>query len=136
MKKNIIFLVTAIVILFNGVAIAQNKIVKPTSSALSTSELLQGKWQSLDDKTNFLVFDKTQRKEIAKGMKDWDIEPYSLSNKCLNESDKVMNGEPEKDKYISCLKSDMCWYIISINKDFLTLSYTGRGNTLKYKRVK
>ena len=58
MKKNIIFLVTAIVILFNGVAIAQNKIVKPTSSALSTSELLQGKWQSLDDKTNFLVFDK------------------------------------------------------------------------------
>lgn len=139
MKKNILFLTIAIGILFNTKSIAQSKIVKTTNakvSALSTNDLLQGKWQSLDDKTNFLVFDKNLRKEIANGMKNWDSEPFTLSNKCLNESDKVMNGEPEKDKYISCIKSDMCWYIISINKDFLELSYTGRGNALKYKRVK
>ena len=137
MKKQLFFLTIAIGILFNINSIAQS--TKKTNyklSTLSTNELLQGKWQSLDDKTNFLVFDKNQRKEIAKGMSNWDMEPFTLSNKCLIESDKEMTGEPEKDKYISCVKSDMCWYIISINKDFLELSYTGRGNTLKYKRVK
>lgn len=137
MKKKLFFLTIAIGILFNINSIAQStKKTNYKSSTLSTNELLQGKWQSLDDKTNFLVFDKNQRKEIAKGMSNWDIEPFTLSNKCLNESDKEMTGEPEKDKYISCVKSDMCWYIISINKDFLELSYTGRGNSLKYKRVK
>jgi len=36
---------------------------------LSTvNELLQGKWQAVNDKTNFLVFDKNKRKEISKGM--------------------------------------------------------------------
>jgi len=139
MKKNVLFLIIAIGILFGTKSNAQSKIAKTTNSkvsALSTNDLLQGKWQSLDDKTNFLVFDKNLRKEIAKGMKNWDSEPFNLSNKCLNESDKEMIGEPEKDKYISCNQSDMCWYIITINKDFLELSYTGRGNTLKYKRVK
>ena len=37
---------------------------------------------------------------------------------------------------MSCKESDLCWYIVYLNKDFLTLSYIGRGNTLEYKRVK
>jgi len=69
-------------------------------------------------------------------MKTWDNEAFVLSNKCLNESDKDNGLGLEKDKYISCMESDLCWYIVSLNKDFLTLSYMGRGNTLKYKRVK
>jgi hypothetical protein len=102
----------------------------------SVNELIQGKWQSIDDKTNFLMFDKNERKEIGAGMENWDVEPFELSDKCLNESDKENGIESEKDKYISCKESDSCWYIVSINKDFLTLSYMGRGNTLEYKRVK
>ncbi len=31
----------------------------------SNLELLQGKWQSTDDKTNFLVFEDNHRKEIS-----------------------------------------------------------------------
>nr|WP_315130257.1 hypothetical protein [uncultured Flavobacterium sp.] len=138
MKKNILFLTIATSLLFNANSFAQRKVAKTTNpkvSALSTIELLQGKWQSLDDKTNFVIFDKNQRKEIAEGMKTWNSEPFTLSNKCLNESDTEMVGKPEKDKYISCNKSDMCWYIITINKKKLTLSYTLRGNTLEYKRV-
>lgn len=120
-------------------AIGQSKDNKPTiekKNVISTNELLQGKWQSMDDKTNYLMFDKNERKESSDGMKTWDKETFVLSNKCLNESDKDNGLELEKDKYMSCKESDMCWYIVSLNKDFLTLSYISRGNTLKYKRVK
>jgi len=139
MKKNILFLTIATVLLFNANSFCQSKVVKTTNpnlSALSTFELLQGKWQSLDDKTNFVIFDKNQRKEIAEGMETWDSEQFILSNKCLNESDKEMGVEPETDKWITCKQSDMCWYILNINKDFLTLGSTiGRGKDFKYKRV-
>lgn len=135
MKKNIFLISILFIILFSINTIAQNKISKKIAPKISVSALLQGKWQSLDDKTNYLVFDKTQRREIA-GSSNWDSTPYTLSSKCLNDSDKEMAIEPEKDKYISCIQDDLCWYILTINKDFLTLSFTGRGNTLKYKRVK
>ncbi len=112
------------------------KVTIEKANASSVIELIQGKWQSLNDKTNFLMFDKNDRKEISYGMKTWTKEKFELSNKCLNETD-IDNGiELEKDKYISCKESDMCWYIEYINKDFLTLNYMGRGNTLRYKRVK
>jgi hypothetical protein len=117
----------------------QNKVKKvttQTTSASSVIELIQGKWQSLDDKKNFLFFDKNERKEIGYGMKTWSSEKFELSNKCLNESDLEKGSESEKDKYITCKESDMCWYIESIDKDFLTLIYMARGNTHQYKRVK
>ena len=91
------------------------------SQNLSTvNELIQGKWQNMDDKTNFLVFDKNERKEIAKGTK-WDVELFSLSDKCLNES----GFEVETDKYISCKLSDLCWYVEYIDEDQLVLIYMG-----------
>lgn len=116
MKKIILFLTIAIGILFNTKSLAQSNIAETSNSkvsALSSNDLLQGKWQSMVDKTNFLVFDKNLPKEIAGGMENWDSELFTLSNKCLNKSDKVMIGEPENDKYISCNQSDMCWYIIN-----------------------
>lgn len=106
-----------------------------TANNSITNQLLQGKWQAVNDKKNFLVFDKDKRKETGDGS-TWNSETYVLSNKCMNESDLENGFEPEKDKYISCTESDLCWYIVLINKDFLTLSYMGRGNSLKYKRVK
>lgn len=135
--KNI-FIALSICFCFSQ-AIGQSKDNKPTiekKNVISTNELLQGKWQSMDDKTNYLMFDKNERKESSDGMKTWDNETFVLSNKCLNESDKDNGLELEKDKYISCEDEDLCWYIVSLNKDFLTLSYMRRGNTLKYKRVK
>lgn len=110
---------------------AQNK-----SNATSVQGMLQGKWQSVDDKTNVIMFDQNERKESSDGMKTWDKEVFILSDKCSNESDQNNGMKLEKDKYISCKESDLCWYIVLINKDLLTLSYMGRGNTLKYKRVK
>jgi hypothetical protein len=135
--KNI-FIALSICFCFSQ-AIGQSKVNKPTTekkNVASVNELIQGKWQSIDDKRNFLMFDKNERKESSDGMKTWDKEAFVISNKCLNESDKDNGLELEKDKYMSCKESDLCWYIDFPSKDFLTLTYMARGNTLKYKRVK
>ena len=111
--------------------------VKNTPTPTITIDLLQGKWSSPDDKLNFLMFENNLRKESSDGMKTWDEEVFVLSGKCLNESDKENEmGTIENATYISCLESDLCWSIVEVNKDFLTLIYMGRGNTLKYRRVK
>lgn len=105
-------------------------------SGKQTLALLQGKWQHIDDQTNYLVFEGNHRKEIAGDMNEWDDEEFILSDKCLNESNKSTDMELAADQYITCSKSDLCWYIISVDEKNLTLSYMGRGNTLEYRRVK
>ena len=106
-----------------------------TAGLKSNLELLQGKWQSTDDTSNYIVFDKDRRKEISEGMDNWEDEQFVISDKCLNDNDKANDVPAEKDKYISCAESDLCWYIVDLNATNLTLSYMGRGNTLSYKRV-
>ena len=105
------------------------------SDPKSTFEMLQGKWQSTDDKSSFVVFEKNNRQDLGEGMDSTLVEPFVLSDKCLNESNKETEIPKEKDKYISCPKSDMCWYIVSLDKSVLILSYMGRGNTLTYRKV-
>ncbi len=99
------------------------------------TKLLQGKWRSMDDSTNFLVFEGSHRKELSAGMKDWDDMEFVLSGKCINDSDKSNGIKEEKDRYISCADSDMCWYIVELSPTTLTLSYMARGNTMAYSRV-
>ncbi|WP_158728614.1 hypothetical protein [Flavobacterium sp. I-STPA6A] len=91
------------------------------------SQLLQGKWQSLDDKTNFLVFTKDFRKEIAEGMDSWDIEKYTLSKGSGN---KIFINQLIDNKNMSI------WGIESLDNNKLTLFYLSRGNFLRYRRVK
>ena len=54
----------------------EKKVTTEKTSATSVIELIQGKWQSMDDKTNFLMFDKNERKEIGYGMKTWSKEKF------------------------------------------------------------
>ncbi len=112
------------------------KTVESHLTSQETLALLQGKWQHIEDKSNYLVFEGNYRKETAEGMTGWDEEEFSLSDKCLNESDKDNSIEKEEAKYISCKKSDLCWYIIGVDEENLMLSYMGRGNTLTYRRAK
>lgn|SRR5574343_378077 len=110
--------------------------VESGSNPTETMELLQGTWQHVEDPTNYLVFEKNLRKEIAGDMTAWDEEEFVLSDKCLNKSDKEAVVGNEKGKYISCLKSDLCWFVEEVDKDNLVLSYISRGNFLTYRRVK
>lgn len=102
----------------------------------SVSELLEGVWQDTEDANSYIAFENGQRKEMYAGVMDWSAEPYTLSGSCANEADKGNNVQPEENKYITCKESDMCWYIVKLDKENLVLSHVGRGNTLSYKRAK
>ncbi|OWY20258.1 hypothetical protein C7N43_21890 [Sphingobacteriales bacterium UPWRP_1] len=119
----------------SGKSGSDNTAAQPAATSSGIPELLQGKWQHIDDKSNYLVFEGNHRKETAADSGKWDDETFVLSDKCSNASDKDNGAAPEKDRYISCEKSDLCWYIIEVDKSILSLSYMGRGNTLTYKRV-
>ena len=108
----------------------------PDATTATSARLLQGKWQNIEDTSNYLVFEQNRRKEIAKPMVEWDNEPYVLNDRCANPSDKNMQEKPEADRYISCPESDLCWYILSLDSVNLSLSYMARGNRLQYKRVR
>lgn len=120
--KNILFL---FILLTSSLSFAQK----------STNELLQGKWQSTDDKTNILWFSGNLRKETNDG-KNWDSEEFVLSNKCENESDSETTGASNKSLFISCKESDLCWEVTAISATSLTLTFTARGNSLIYKKIK
>jgi hypothetical protein len=99
-------------------------------------ELLQGKWQSLEDEASFMVIEGDRMKNYYGGMdEELDNEAIMLSDTCMNESD-TENGLPaEKNRYLSNPNLDMCWYIESLDATSLTLIYMARGNTLTYRRV-
>jgi hypothetical protein len=98
--------------------------------------LLQGKWKSVDDESNFLIFENNLRKEIYVGFTEWDEEIFVVSEKCLNEFNMEDNLIKEKNRYISCSQSDLCWYVHTLDSDTLILGYLGRGNLLTYVRVR
>jgi hypothetical protein len=52
--------------------IKDNKQRTENKNVISIIELLQGKWQSMEDKTNFIMFDNNERKESSDGMKTLD----------------------------------------------------------------
>lgn len=118
-----------------NVSVSKND-VQQKKAGNTAFNLLQGKWQSTGDRTNYLLFEKNHRKEIAGGMDKWDDEVFTLSDHCINNSDISGDFQKEKDSYISCPQSDLCWYVVTLDSLNLSLSYMSRGNTLTYKKVR
>jgi hypothetical protein len=127
MKKYFLFTSIIIVFFFSIKCVAQNKIHKSTNSkvsTLSTNELLQGQWQSVDDKTFVITFDKNKT---------------TLFNDCGENNCATFSLEtyPKFVKIVCDQYSSCCYRIIAINKDILTLGTDGSGgDILKYKRTK
>lgn len=132
----LLFLVSLLFVNCGNNPNTESRDVQSSDTTGSLTEKLQGKWQHEEDSTNFLVFDGQIRREIAAGMDDWDQEPYRVSDHCENVSGLNAVEEKEKDRYITCPESDLCWYIISLDDAQLSLQFIGRGNTLNYRRVK
>lgn len=100
------------------------------------TDMLQGQWQSTEDPKSFLLFEKGVLKSRYGSKGAWTSEAIVVSGRCMNEGDKDRVDKPEKERYISSRESDMCWYIESVDKNRLSLTYMARGNTLSYRRVK
>jgi len=102
----------------------------------TTLKILQGKWQAVDDKSDFLVFENNHRKEKAGDMTEWDDEVFVLTDKPMREGKPVSDHEAVKAGFIYCEKDDMCWAITELTAKKLVLVYMGRGRVLEYRRVK
>ncbi len=98
-------------------------------------KLLIGKWQSTDDANYHIAFTKEDKIDSYNG-ENTGQEPYILASSCLNESDKGGDGPSTTPTYISVQKSNMCWYIINLDQQQLSLAYMGRGNSLNFRRLK
>jgi hypothetical protein len=85
----------------------------------------------MSDKTNYLVFYNHYRKELS-GRKVLDENKFVLTDKCPESKTEPVSND--KGKYI--VQDDLCWSIVSLNKKHLVLSLVGRGNTLKYIKLK
>lgn len=104
--------------------------------AASNLKMLQGKWQAVDDKSDFLVFENNHRKEKAGGETEWDDEVFVLTDKPMREGKQVSDHKAVKAGFIYCEKDDMCWAIAELTARKLSLVYMGRGRVLEYRRVK
>jgi hypothetical protein len=99
-------------------------------------ELLQGKWQSIDDESSFMIIEGDRMKNYYGGMDDeLDNEMIMISDTCLNESDSENDLPEEKNRYLFNPNLDMCWYIEFVDTTSLSLIYMATGNTLTYRRV-
>jgi hypothetical protein len=119
-----------------GYSLKQLQNTDTDNSGGTLSELLQGKWQSVDDNSSYIMFEGNLFKEQYGIEATGDGEPFVLANACKNELDKNNGISGDKENFVSLVESDMCYYIIDIAKDYLSLSYMGRGNTLNYRRIK
>lgn len=100
-------------------------------------ELLQGKWQSVEDEFSFMVIEGDRMKTYYKRMEDGiEDELIIISDTCMNESDSENDLPKEKNRYMSQLDMDMCWYIDNLDANNLSLIYMARGNYHTYRRVK
>lgn len=62
-------------------------------------QMLQGKWQSVDDKKNYLMFEGDKRKEMTVGFTGWDEETIVVADQCMNELDKDNGMKKKIDLY-------------------------------------
>jgi len=99
-------------------------------------ELLQGKWQSLEDESSYLIFEGDRMQIYTEGMEEeMEDEAFMVSDTCMNESDGSNDLPQEENRYLSNPNLDMCWYIENLDASNLSLIYLSRGNQLTYKRV-
>ena len=104
--------------------------LKETPSNLT---LLQGNWQNVDDPKSKMSFNDNLWIDTYEGMKEISKNTFELGNNCKNVIEQKV---PEvKNAYISIPKLNQCYKIEKIDKNYLELSYVGRGNSLKYERI-
>lgn len=106
---------------------------QPGSAAPTTYQRLQGKWQSTTDARSVIEIKQHQYIDYYDG-KRLDAATFILDRAC---SGAAGAGHPgDNEKYLVEPREDMCWEIVGVNEEGLELSYTARGNTLNYRRIK
>ena len=94
-------------------------------------QLLQGKWQSADDPKSVIEFKDQYYARYYDNVKG-EENKFWLDKSCPDTDESGNTGENEKYLVVDGL----CWFINDITESHLDLTYTSRGNTLIYKKIK
>lgn len=104
---------------------------------------LQGSWQSVDDKREFWIVKGTRltmRYATSGTSADDDVLRVQITDTCAATCATLAAHTVPKGKYLSVVdmrcNAPLCYNVIGISPAVLTLSYTARGNTLRFRRVK
>lgn len=100
----------------------------------NTMQLLQGTWNSRDDKHTSIIIKDNTRQETRNGKNLGKMRYFELADQCNNDTAKGHKVVKVEARFISMLDIDMCYYIKKINKKELILSYVGRDGDLRYKK--
>lgn len=98
----------------------------------TTYQLLQGKWQSIEDAKSVIEIKEHAYIDYYAG-KQLSTTAFILDRACPSASGAGHPGDNEK--YLVEPREQMCWEIVGVDKDYLELNYTTRGNTLKYRHI-
>jgi hypothetical protein len=105
----------------------------PPAAAPTTYQRLQGKWQSTTDARSVIEIKEHQYIDYYDG-KQVGAAAFVLDRACPGATGAGHPGDNEN--YLVEPKEDMCWEIVGVDEVGLELSYTARGNTLNYRRMK
>jgi len=107
------------------------------NEAANNFKMLQGIWQSVDEKSVFLAFENNHCKEKAGSDPEWDDEVFVLTDKPMRDGKEQGTLVKEKASFIYCEKSDLCWGIAELTAEKLVLvSKRGSGRAQEFRRVK
>lgn len=113
--------------------VADTTVVTSSDPAvLNTLKLLEGTWNSRDDKNTAITFKGNTRQETRDGKALGKMRYFEIADQCNNDASKGEKNVKVKAKYLSMLDIDMCYYIKKLNKRELVLSYLGRKDDLRY----
>jgi hypothetical protein len=128
MKKRILLLVFIPIVYFGYKYFFEKPILK-------TTDFKEGRWISTVDPLSGI--------EIKNGK--WIIFYKRLGNESthiydfkIRAEEKISDADERLDEYLTIFNDidTLEYYIIEYNKEFLSLSYSGRGNTLNYQPEK
>ncbi|MDO7854081.1 hypothetical protein [Hymenobacter convexus] len=94
---------------------------------------LQGKWQSTDDDRSVIEIKEHQYIDYYDG-KRLSTAAFILDRACPSQPGAGHPGDNEN--YLVEPQQDMCWEVVGVDDESLELSYTARGNSLNYRKVK
>jgi len=107
------------------------------NAAATNLKMLQGIWQSVDEKSVYLAFENNHCKEKAGSDTEWDDEVFILTDKPMRDGKEQDTLVKEKANFIYCEKSDLCWAIAELTARKLVLvNKRGSGKAQEFRRVK
>lgn len=103
--------------------------VKPVITSGSAG-MLEGEWTSATDATVLWTFRDGNLTESLTGDNPQTLTgSFSINDDCTNGEG---NGAKQEDGYLNLQNPTRCFYIVSLTKTEMALSYVGRGNTLRF----